>query len=163
MGEGGRGGEGAPPPLLPLRTACTVVFVASFCSMALEIAASRLLAPHLGVSLYSWTGIIGVVLAGVMFGNWAGGRIADQSPKKETLGTCLFLAGLFSLLTLIFVAVLSHNWDPKATAFYIHWPARAVKYHQQPRAWSAKSSRGPASCSWPPCTCSARFRRKSRG
>ena len=66
--------------------------------MALEIAASRLLAPYLGVSLYSWTGIIGVVLAGVMFGNWAGGRIADQSPKLETLGTCLFLAGLFALL-----------------------------------------------------------------
>ena len=30
--------------------------------MALEIGASRLLAPTVGVSLYSWTGIIGVVL-----------------------------------------------------------------------------------------------------
>src|SRR5262249_53537244 len=87
------------------------VLAPSFCSMALEIAASRLLAPHLGVSLYSWTGIIGVVLAGVMFGNWAGGRIADQSPKADTLGTCLFLAGLFTLMTLILVALLSRTWD----------------------------------------------------
>ena len=94
--------------------------------MALEIAASRLLAPHLGVSLYSWTGIIGVVLAGVMFGNWAGGRIADHSPKTETLGTCLFLAGLFTLMTLILVAVLSHEWDQTAAKFYIRWPAKAV-------------------------------------
>jgi spermidine synthase len=99
-------------PVLTLRTACGVVFAASFCSMALEIAASRLLAPHLGVSLYSWTCIIGVVLAGVMFGNWAGGRIADQSPKVETLATCLFLAGLFALLTIIVTVILSRTWDP---------------------------------------------------
>ncbi len=127
--EGGSGGLGSSlAPKLSLRAACTIVFVASFCSMALEVAASRLLAPYLGVSLYSWTGIIGVVLAGVMFGNWAGGRIADQSPKKETLGTCLFLAGLFALLTLVFLAILSHEWDATATTFYIRWPAKAVNY-----------------------------------
>ena len=63
-----------------------------------------------------------------MFGNWAGGRIADQSPKRETLGTCLFLAGLFALLTLILVAVLSHPWDESATAFYLRWPAKAVNF-----------------------------------
>src|SRR5262245_23443842 len=75
------------PEVLSLSTACLIVFVASFCSMALEIAASRLLAPAVGVSLYSWTGIIGVVLLGVMCGNYAGGRLADESPKTETLGS----------------------------------------------------------------------------
>jgi spermidine synthase len=85
------------------------VFAASFCSMALEIAASRLLAPVLGVSLYSWTGIIGVVLLGIMAGNYAGGRIADHSPKVETLGTCLFLGGLFTLLILILFVLLSRS------------------------------------------------------
>jgi spermidine synthase len=77
--------------------------------MALEIAASRLLAPHLGVSLYSWTGIIGVVLAGVMLGNYVGGRLADQSPKPETLGNCLFFAGVFTLVVLLLTGVLAHN------------------------------------------------------
>jgi spermidine synthase/MFS family permease len=125
--EGGTGWLGFSPAL-SLRAACTVVFVASFCSMALEIAASRLLAPHLGVSLYSWTGIIGVVLAGVMFGNWAGGRIADQSPKTQTLGNCLFLAGVFTLLTLIVVAVLSHHWDADSAHFYARWPAKAINF-----------------------------------
>jgi spermidine synthase len=96
--------------------------------MALEIAASRLLAPHLGVSLYSWTGIIGVVLAGVMFGNWAGGRIADHSPKAETLGTCLFLAGLFTLLTLISVALLSHDWDAASSSGVTRKLAAAVNW-----------------------------------
>ncbi|MEO0719944.1 MAG: fused MFS/spermidine synthase, partial [Pseudomonadota bacterium] len=32
--------------------------------MALEIAAGRLMAPYVGMSLYSWTAIIAVVLAG---------------------------------------------------------------------------------------------------
>lgn len=103
---------------LSLRSACAVVFVASFCSMALEIAASRLLAPHLGVSLYSWTGIIGVVLAGVMAGNWMGGRIADKSPKLETMGSYLFLGGMFGLLTLILLALLTHEWDASGNPMY---------------------------------------------
>jgi spermidine synthase len=79
--------------------------------MALEIAASRLLAPVLGVSLYSWTGIIGVVLLGVMAGNYAGGRIADHSPKLETLGNCLFLGGVATLLILILFSLLSASDD----------------------------------------------------
>jgi hypothetical protein len=33
-------------------TACGVVFVASACTLVLEIAAGRLLAPYLGVSLW---------------------------------------------------------------------------------------------------------------
>ena len=35
------------------RTGYAVVFVASACALVLEIAAARLLAPYLGVSLYT--------------------------------------------------------------------------------------------------------------
>jgi MFS family permease len=90
-----------PAEGLSLPAACAVVFLASFCSMALEIAASRLLAPTLGVSIYTWTGIIGVVLAGVVAGNYLGGRVADRSPKRDTLSSTLFWCGLFSLLILV--------------------------------------------------------------
>lgn len=89
---------------LSLPAACGIVFVASFCSMAIELTASRLLAPILGVSIYTWTGIIGVVLAGVTVGNWLGGRIADRSPCRETLGSSLFWTGL---LTAMILAVLA--------------------------------------------------------
>jgi spermidine synthase/predicted MFS family arabinose efflux permease len=91
---------------LSLWAACTIVFIASFCSMALEICASRLLAPVVGVSLYSWTGIIGVVLVGIAAGNYAGGRLADRSPHVETLGSCLFFGGLFAMIALLLYAVL---------------------------------------------------------
>ena len=46
------------------------IFLSSAGLMALEIAAARLLAPYIGVSLYSWTAIIGVVLGGLSLGNW---------------------------------------------------------------------------------------------
>ncbi|HKA06078.1 MAG TPA: fused MFS/spermidine synthase [Gemmataceae bacterium] len=61
-----------------IRRAFVVVFLASFCGMSLELVASRVLAPVLGVSLYSWTGIIGVMLAGTACGNYLGGVLADR-------------------------------------------------------------------------------------
>jgi spermidine synthase len=78
--------------------ALTIVFVSSFCSMALELVAGRLLAPYIGVSLYTSTSIIGVVLAGISVGNFVGGRLADRAPAESTLGWILFLAGMTTLL-----------------------------------------------------------------
>jgi len=72
----------------------TVVFVASFSILVIEIVAGRMLAPYVGVSLYTWTSIIGVVLAGISAGAYLGGVIADRYPHVSTLGWILFLSGL---------------------------------------------------------------------
>ena len=61
------------------------MFLASFCGMSLELTASRVLAPVLGVSLYSWTGIIGVMLAGTACGNYLGGVFADRGVGRSAL------------------------------------------------------------------------------
>jgi len=45
-----------------------VVFIASFCTLVIELIAGRIMAPYIGVSLYTWTSIIGVVLAGISVG-----------------------------------------------------------------------------------------------
>jgi len=71
-----------------------VVFVASFCTLVIELVAGRIMAPYVGVSLYTWTSIIGVVLAGISIGAYLGGLIADRSPRSSTLGWLLFLSGL---------------------------------------------------------------------
>ncbi|NWG01880.1 MAG: fused MFS/spermidine synthase, partial [Syntrophaceae bacterium] len=71
-----------------------VVFIASFCTLVIELVAGRIMAPYVGVSLYTWTSIIGVVLAGISIGAYFGGRIADRSPRTSTLGWLLFLSGL---------------------------------------------------------------------
>ena len=71
-----------------------VVFLASFSVLVIEIVAGRILAPYVGVSLYTWTSIIGVVLAGISVGAYLGGVIADRYPHVSTLGWILFLSGL---------------------------------------------------------------------
>ncbi|MBI4495734.1 MAG: fused MFS/spermidine synthase [Deltaproteobacteria bacterium] len=77
--------------------AVSVVFIASFCTMVIELVAGRILAPYVGVSLYTWTSIIGVVLAGISVGAYLGGILADRFPRPRTLGWLLFLSGLAAL------------------------------------------------------------------
>jgi hypothetical protein len=74
--------------------ASMVAFTASFCILVIELVAGRIMAPHVGVSLYSWTSIIGVVLAGISLGAYAGGVLADRFPHRRTMGWLLLAAGL---------------------------------------------------------------------
>jgi len=71
-----------------------VVFIASFCTLVIELVAGRIMAPHVGVSLYTWTSIIGVVLAGISIGAYLGGLLADRFPRPSTLGWLLFFSGI---------------------------------------------------------------------
>ncbi|HEX8252045.1 MAG TPA: fused MFS/spermidine synthase [Thermoanaerobaculia bacterium] len=82
----------------PAVRAAIVAFTASFCTLVIELVAGRVLAPYVGVSLYTWTSIIGVVLAGISAGAWAGGWLADRRPLDSTLGWLLLAAGLASIL-----------------------------------------------------------------
>jgi len=70
------------------------IFLSSAGLMVLEIAAGRLLAPYIGVSLYSWTAIIGVVLGGLSLGNWLGGVWADRGGSERSAGLVLGLGAL---------------------------------------------------------------------
>jgi hypothetical protein len=77
-----------------------VVFGASACGLIIEIVAGRILAPSISVSLYTWTSIIGVVLAGISLGSYLGGRVAGRFPSLVTLGLILLAAGVSSLTIL---------------------------------------------------------------
>lgn len=84
-----------------------IVFTASACGLTIEIVASRLLAPMIGVSLYTWTSIIGVVLAGISIGNYLGGRAADRFPSQTTLGLILLGGGISSISVLPLLGLIS--------------------------------------------------------
>ena len=90
---------------MPRSVAYLVVFVSSCCTLILELVAGRILAPFIGVSLYTWTSIIGVVLAGISLGNYLGGRIADRWPQRRTLGILLVAGGLASLAILPLITI----------------------------------------------------------
>jgi spermidine synthase len=74
-----------------------IVFVSSGCIMILELVAGRIVAPYVGVSLYTWTSIIGVVLAGISLGNYLGGWMADRWASLRLLGGVYVAGGMFSL------------------------------------------------------------------
>src|SRR3974377_1803217 len=82
---------------MALFEAYIVMFIASFCSLVIEMVAGRILAPFVGVSIYTWTSIIGVILAGISIGAYIGGKIVDRFPARKTLGILLLLSGLTSL------------------------------------------------------------------
>ena len=78
-----------------------IVFASSACTLVIELIAGRIMAPYIGVSLYTWTSIIGVVLAGMSVGNYLGGLVADRAPSRRTLGLIFLAAGIASLGILV--------------------------------------------------------------
>lgn len=83
---------------MSLLSAYIISFIASFCILVIEIVAGRLLAPFVGVSLYTWTSIIGVVLAGISIGAYLGGKVADRWPETRTLAILLIVGGMTTVL-----------------------------------------------------------------
>ncbi len=100
---------------LRLPLAFTIVFACSFAGMSLELSAVRLLAQVLGVSLFTWTGVIGVMLAGTALGNLIGGRLADRASRSVqpnrlalSLGWSLLFCGLATVCVILLYSVLTH-------------------------------------------------------
>ena len=81
------------------RALAALVFGAGTGTLATEIAASRLLAPYFGSSTIVWANLIGIVLAGLAFGYWLGGRIADRRPEPRLLGLIVLAAAVWVAIT----------------------------------------------------------------
>jgi spermidine synthase len=77
--------------------------------LVLEILAGRLLAPYVGVSLETFTGIIGTILGGIAIGAWAGGVAADHIDPRRLLPGLLVLGGALSIATIPIVRVLGEG------------------------------------------------------
>ncbi|MHC4086310.1 MAG: fused MFS/spermidine synthase [Planctomycetota bacterium] len=95
------------------------IFFSSGCIMILELVASRLTARHLGSSLYTWTSVIGVILAGITIGNYIGGRIADRFPARKTLAV---LFGISSVAC-VGIVVLNNIVGEWVWLWRLNWPA----------------------------------------
>lgn len=90
----------------------TLVFATSAAVLILEILAGRLLAPYLGVSLEVFTGIIGVILAGISVGAWLGGKAADRGDPRRLVGPLLAGGGVTALLAPVAVDLVGPAAGP---------------------------------------------------
>lgn len=76
-----------------------LVFLSAATVLVLEILAVRILAPYVGVTLQTFTGIIGTVLAGIAVGAWLGGLAADRYDPAALLGPVLVAGGILVIAT----------------------------------------------------------------
>src|SRR5258708_8826434 len=93
-----------------------LVFVAGACSLAVELAASRLLAPYFGTSLFVWANLIGLILLYLTIGYYLGGRLADRFPRPGLLYILTTVAAfLIGLIPFISRPILSWSLSSFAT------------------------------------------------
>jgi SAM-dependent methyltransferase len=105
VNDPGAPADGRPARLHPL-LAGALVFVCSAAVLMLEILAGRLLAPYVGISLETYTSIIGTVLAGIALGAWAGGRVADRIDPHRLLGPVIAVGGVLAFCTVPVIRAL---------------------------------------------------------
>jgi len=101
-----------------LLAANALVFASSTCIMVLELVAARLIAANLGASLYTWTSVIGVILAGITIGNFLGGKLADRHAPMRIL-PMLFLAASVLSFSVLWLSQYAETWWRPET---ISWP-----------------------------------------
>ncbi len=102
--------------LVPIAT----VFLASACIMVIELVAGRLIARHVGSSLYTWTSVIGIVLSGIAAGNYVGGRLADRFPPRETLAAIFLVSSANCLI----IPLLNDRVGALDVLRDMDWPVR---------------------------------------
>lgn len=71
-------------------------FFAGMSVMAVELGASRLLAPYFSSSQIVWTIIIGTIMIAMALGNIWGGRQADKNPNPDKLYGRLMIAAVWT-------------------------------------------------------------------
>ncbi len=73
-------------------------FFAGMSVMAVELGASRLLAPYFSSSQIVWTIIIGTIMIAMALGNIYGGKSADKYPNSDKLYTRILIAAIWIAL-----------------------------------------------------------------
>ncbi|WP_448640823.1 fused MFS/spermidine synthase [Geodermatophilus sp. URMC 63] len=73
--------------------AAGVTFLASGAVLVLEIVGLRLIAPYVGITLQTNTAVIGLTLAAIATGAWAGGATADRRDPRQLIAPLLVAGG----------------------------------------------------------------------
>jgi len=94
----------AAEPALPTALRRYVYFTAAVTGAAImivEILGAKMLSPFIGLSHFVWTAQIAVTLVALACGYYAGGRLADRSPRLAWLYWAICGAALYLALTVL--------------------------------------------------------------
>jgi len=84
----------------------SLVFVAGFIMMVIEIIGARFLARDFGSSFHVWVSQIGVVLIALALGYYTGGALSDRGGRGGILSVLLIVAGVALVLIPDFAAAV---------------------------------------------------------
>lgn len=87
-----------------------VVFVTGACVLIVEVLATRILSPFFGNSIFTFSSVIGVVLAALSAGYYIGGRAADRHPREDLFYGIIAAGGLSVLLLAALARGLLPTW-----------------------------------------------------
>lgn len=113
--------EVTPPALkIFLGLAC---FLSGAGIMVVELAGNRLITPLFGNTLYTWTGLISVVLVAIALGDLIGGWMVDRRPSVSGLA---WLFGLGAVLTVLALPLFELTRDSLFSAGFVAGPILAT-------------------------------------
>ncbi|NQT95996.1 MAG: fused MFS/spermidine synthase [Candidatus Omnitrophica bacterium] len=75
-----------------------IAFSSGAAIMIIELAGNRIIAPIFGNTLYTWTGLIGIILLAMSGGYYFGGWVADKKPSYLVLAHYILVAGIYTII-----------------------------------------------------------------
>jgi MFS family permease len=109
-------GEDAPVPAPVVHWAfgALLVLASSAIVLVAEIVAARVIAPYVGVTLETFSAVIGCVLAGISLGSWSGGWLADRVPPRFLLTGAFAMGGATLIASPYVVRVIGPRVTPSS-------------------------------------------------
>jgi MFS family permease len=89
-----------------------LVLASSGIVLVAEIVAARVIAPYVGITLETFSAVIGCVLAGISLGSWIGGWLADRVPTRLLVVGALGLGGASLVASPYIVRVIGPGVTP---------------------------------------------------
>jgi len=97
-------------------------FLVGGCVTAFGLVATRLASSSLGTSLYTWTSVFGVLLAGLVLGGYLGGRFADRFHVRRTLAVLFGLSSAACVAAIVLNNLANHWLWP----WQVSWPCHVL-------------------------------------
>jgi spermidine synthase len=86
-----------------------VVFATGAAILIVEIVATRILAPYFGNTIFTFSSVIGIILAALSCGYYIGGRLADRKPSSALFYGLIFVGGISVLAVKLLAKLLLPN------------------------------------------------------